>query len=301
MAETEDFLDDVPDAGIARTPRGPQPSGPVRFSPWQVVALIAITAIIAGTLGYKLGEGGGAHEPGAEALASSAPGTAAATPTPVPTSTTVEVASPTPAITAPDATKTAFPAQEYLDLLDTLEVKGRAPMTGYSRDLFGQAWLDVDRNGCDTRNDILRRDLGDITLKPGTNDCVVLSGELDDPYTGNLIDFERGASTSSEVQIDHVVALADAWAKGAQQWPASEREAFANDPRNLLAVDGPTNQEKGAGDAATWLPPNRAYWCDYAAAIVLVKSEYEVWTTAAEHARLKNLLEDCVAVPDLAS
>ena len=143
--------------------------------------------------------------------------------------------------------------------LAALPVRGRAPTTGYAREQFGQAWADVDRNGCDTRNDVLRRDLAAVVAQ----DCVVLSGTLDDPYTGVPIAFARGPG-SSAVQIDHVVALSDAWQTGAQSWTPVTREAFANDPANLLAVDGPANQEKGAGDAATWLPPNRGYRCVYA-------------------------------------
>ena len=140
----------------------------------------------------------------------------------------------------------------------TLAVKGRAPKTGYDRDQFGQAWYDLDRNGCDTRNDILRRDLKNFSLKAGTNGCLVLKGTLNGPYTGKTIKFVRGTHTSSDVQIDHVVALSDAWQKGAQQMSPSERRQLANDPLNLLAVDGPTNASKGDGDAATWLPPRRA-------------------------------------------
>lgn len=143
------------------------------------------------------------------------------------------------------------------------EIKGRAPKTGYDRDLFGQAWTDDvtvegGHNGCDTRNDILGRDLEQIVFKPGTRDCAVQTGTLRDPYTGNTIAFVRGEGTSNAVQIDHVVALSDAWQKGAQQLDTATRVNFANDPRNLKAVDGPTNQQKSDGDAATWLPRTRA-------------------------------------------
>jgi hypothetical protein len=143
-----------------------------------------------------------------------------------------------------------------LAALAAVEVKGRAPRNGYDRDLFGSAWSDVDRNGCDTRNDMLQRDLTGETFKPGTRNCVVLTGTLDDPYSGRAIAFQRGQSTSDDVQIDHVVALSDAWQKGAQGLEETRRRAFANDPLNLLAVDGPLNMQKGDGDAATWLPPN---------------------------------------------
>jgi hypothetical protein len=186
--------------------------------------------------------------------------------------------------TAPEPTPSAVrPAGTAAALLATLPVKGRAPMTGYSRDEFGQAWADVDRNGCDTRNDILRRDLADTALKPGTNGCVVLSGEsVSDPYTARAIHFVRGGP--AEIDIDHVVALGDAWQTGAQQWDVRRRIAFGNDPLNLLAVDSSANRQKGASDAASWLPANKPYRCAYVARQVAVKAKYGLWVTAAEAA-----------------
>ena len=181
------------------------------------------------------------------------------------------------------------------EALARIPVKGRAPMTGYEREQFGQAWADVDRNGCDTRNDVLRRDLRDVILKPGTRDCVVISGMLLDPYGGRQIAFERGEG-SGDVQIDHVVALGDAWQKGAQQLSAEQREAFANDPANLLAVDGPLNQEKGAGDAATWLPPDKGFRCVYVLRQVTVKDAYGLWVTEAEHDAMERELGRCRVV-----
>ncbi|WP_248616707.1 GmrSD restriction endonuclease domain-containing protein [Paraoerskovia marina] len=175
-----------------------------------------------------------------------------------------------------------------------LTVKGRAPQTGYDRDLFNH-WTDPDDNGCDTRNDILRRDLTGITVD--SDDCTVLTGTLLDPYTDTTIDFTRGVGTSNDVQIDHVVALSDAWQKGAQQMTDAQREAFANDPLNLLAVDGPTNASKGAGDAATWLPPNKAFRCEYVALQVAVKLEYELWVTEAEKDAIARVLSACADEP----
>jgi hypothetical protein len=189
-----------------------------------------------------------------------------------------------------DAAEGTGPA---LAALATLAVKGRAPKTGYDRDEFGQAWADVDRNGCDTRNDVLRRDLTGFVLKAGTHGCLVLQGTLHDPYTGRTIPFVRGQQTSIAVQIDHVVALSDAWQKGAQQWSAAKRRGFANDPLNLLAVDGPSNARKGDGDAATWLPPVKSYRCSYVARQVAVKKAYGVWVTAAERAAIARLLATC--------
>ena len=183
-------------------------------------------------------------------------------------------------------------------LLQTLPVKGRAPKTGYSREQFGQSWTDdvnVDggHNGCDTRNDVLRRDLTDFAVKPGTHGCVVLTGTLHDPYTGTTVPFTRGKTTSSQVQIDHMVALADAWQKGAQQLTPQRRADLANDPRNLQATVGTVNQSKGAGDAATWLPPNKAYRCTYVARQIEVKAEYDLWVTAAEKNAMAGILQNC--------
>ncbi|KOS55954.1 GmrSD restriction endonuclease domain-containing protein [Rhodococcus rhodochrous] len=205
---------------------------------------------------------------------------------------------------APAASPTHIPADasatSALATLATLPIKGRAPKTGYDRELFGPAWsddVDVDggHNGCDTRNDILRRDLVDITYKTATRDCVVLFGTLHDAYTGTTIDFRRGQDTSADVQIDHVVALSDAWQKGAQQLDEQTRANFANDPRNLQAVDGAANQQKGDGDAATWLPPNRSYRCTYVARQIEVKALYRLWVTQAEHDAMVRVLAGCGA------
>jgi len=209
--------------------------------------------------------------------------------------------SPPPTAPSRSATPVAPPATHApgtaLAALAALPVKGRAPRTGYDRDLFGQAWADVDRNGCDTRDDVLRRDLVDVVLDARTGGCVVLTGLLADPCTGATVSFTRGAGTSADVQVDHVVALSDAWQKGAQQWDAAVREAFANDPLNLLAVDGPTNTAKGDGDAATWLPPQRSVRCSYVARQVAVKAAYGVWVTAAERDAVARVLDDCPDEP----
>ena len=193
-------------------------------------------------------------------------------------------------------------------VLQSLPVKGRAPKTGYGRDQFGQAWSDdVDvpggHNGCDTRSDILRRDLQGVAIKAGTNGCVPVRGTLHDPYTGQIIDFTRGAETSSAVQIDHVVPLSDAWQTGAQLLTLQERQDLANDPLNLLAVDGPSNQAKGDSDAATWLPPARSYRCGYIAIQIAVKAKYRLWVTPAEHDAMQTVLSNCPdqAVPAGAS
>lgn len=189
------------------------------------------------------------------------------------------------------------PTGDAATALATLPVKGRAPRTGYERDEFGQRWADVDRDGCDQRNQVLARDLSSVEFRPGTRDCVVLSGALLDPYTGDGVPFLRGEATSADVQIDHVVALSNAWQTGAQQLDPQTRELFANDPLNLLAVDGPTNGSKGDGDAATWLPPARGYRCAYVARQVAVKATYGLWVTAAEAEAIARVLDGCPGEP----
>lgn len=163
----------------------------------------------------------------------------------------------------------------------------------YDRQAFGQRWADTDHNGCDTRNDILARDLARPTFKPGTRDCVVLTGTLAEPYTGTTIQFQRGDKGSALVQIDHVVALADAWRSGAWQWDAQRRQEFANDPENLLAVDGAANEDKSASSADQWLPPNAAFRCDYVKRQIAVKYAYGLSVTQAEQDAMATQLTTC--------
>ena len=178
--------------------------------------------------------------------------------------------------------------------LDTLVVQDAATEDGYDRESdFGSAWQDADDNGCDTRNDMLQRDLENIELTAGDT-CQVASGTLDDPYTGETIEFERGPN-SSDVQIDHVVALMNAWTTGAADWDRAKRVEIANDPLNLVSSDGPANMGKGAKDAAEWLPENQAYRCEYVARQIAVKAKYELWVTPAEHDAMEDVLTSCPA------
>ena len=178
-------------------------------------------------------------------------------------------------------------------VLETLAVKGRAPKTGYTRAQFGPAWADVDRNGCDTRNDILKRDLTSITYRAKTRNCVVESGTLVDRYSGETINFVKGNISSMEVQIDHVVALSNAWQTGAFKLSADQRKALSNDPLNLFAVKGRLNSQKGDGDAATWLPPLKSFRCSYVAQQIAVKAKYSLWVTAPEKAAMVSILAKC--------
>jgi hypothetical protein len=178
-------------------------------------------------------------------------------------------------------------------VLETLPVKGRAPKTGYTRAQFGPTWADVDRNGCDTRNDILKRDLTSLVFRAKTRNCVVESGTLIDRYSGETINFVRGNISSMEVQIDHVVALSNAWQTGAFKLSAEQRRALANDPLNLFAVKGRLNSQKGDGDAATWLPPLKSFRCSYVAQQIAVKAKYSLWVVAPEKTAMVNILAKC--------
>ncbi len=238
-----------------------------------------------------------------------------AAPTDGSTSPNSSVASTSPSPAASDPAQPTAPApasqtagagsgevSAALQTLAGLPVKGRAPKTGYTRDQFGQAWSDdVDveggHNGCDTRNDILRRDITAPQIKPGTQGCVVLSGTLADAYSDQVIAFVRGETTSEAVQIDHMVALSNAWQTGAQQLTAAQRQDLANDPLNLQAVSGPVNDAKGDGDAATWLPPNVGYRCEYVTRQIQVKAKYGLWVVPAEHDAMARVLGGCGATP----
>ncbi len=198
--------------------------------------------------------------------------------------TTPSGAAPTSGSSVPRWVRTA------VNRLAKLPIAPAGTMTGYSRAKFGRAWQDVDHNGCDTRDDILHRDLKPFTLKPGS-DCIVVSGDLNDPYTGKIIHFARGVATSSAVQIDHVVALAAAWRTGAAKWRAHRRLVYANDPDVLLAVDGPSNNAKSDSDASEWVAPK--YSCRYVAQQLAIKKKYTLWLTQAEHDRMAELLTSC--------
>lgn len=176
------------------------------------------------------------------------------------------------------------------EALKALPIKGRAPKTGYMRLQFTDGWDIV--NGCDMRNTILVRDLKDTSFTEG-GICKVATGTLIDPYSAKTILFYRGKDTSDDIQIDHVVSLSDAWQKGAQALTFDQRHAFANDPLNLLAVDGNLNQAKGDGDAATWLPPNKEYRCPYVARQIAVKTKYTLWVTRSEYEAMAQTLSRC--------
>ncbi|GHU08067.1 hypothetical protein FACS189431_3650 [Alphaproteobacteria bacterium] len=195
----------------------------------------------------------------------------------------------TPPIPVPDPTPVVDSSEPLaIAELEKLKVSNEV-RSGYKRDNFGSGW--AKWLTCDTRQKILNRDLYDTALD--TDNCAMLSGTLDDPYTGEKISFLRGSSTSSAVQIDHVVALANAWATGAADWEKAQRVTFANDDLELLAVDGPANMQKGSADAANWLPGNKPFRCQYVARQIAVKVKYALWVSTAEHDAMDKTLATC--------
>ncbi|AFM07237.1 HNH endonuclease family protein [Corynebacterium pseudotuberculosis] len=183
-----------------------------------------------------------------------------------------------------------------LDSLQIDDALGGKPM--YSRDQFGQAWSDDvevegGHNGCDTRNDILRRDLTDIVVRNKTKDCIIEKGKLVDPYTGNTVDFVRGGKKANGVDIDHIVPLANAWYAGAHTWDAQKRRNFANDPINLIATSLEANRMKKAKTADQWMPSNEAFTCEYAQRQIRVKSLYSLTVTTREKDALAGALKSC--------
>ena len=171
----------------------------------------------------------------------------------------------------------------------------------YRRPMFGDAWTDdndapLGHNGCDTRDDILNRDLVDKTFV-SVKRCpdAVATGTLRDPYTSKTIAFQRGAKVGEAVQIDHIVPLSYAWDMGAADWPGAERLRFANDPANLLAVDGPANQDKGDSPPALWMPPNTAFACQYAMQFIAVLRGYSLPVDLASTGVLRRAAATCPA------
>ena len=182
--------------------------------------------------------------------------------------------------------------------LAALPVAEKTPLDGYERGcgdgegcVFGPAWADVDRNGCDQRNDVLHRDLTGVEVREGTQNCVVIAGVLDDPYTGETVPFEK--ADAGNVPIDHVVPLAAAWVQGAADWTTQERTAFANDLGNLMATTREQNSAKGDSTADEWVPPDPTYACSYATVVITVKDRYALSVTPAEADELEALLATC--------
>lgn len=209
-------------------------------------------------------------------------------------------AAPRTLTSAMPADSAAESATTGLIALSSLPVKSRGVKTGYSRDQYGQAWTDdvpVDGggNGCSTREDILRRDLTSVVMISASDDCKVLSGILDDQYTATVIPYVDGQS--SPIDIDHLVSLSDSWQSGASSLSPELRQSLANDPLNLQAVSRQANQQKGDGDTATWLPPNKAYRCEYVQRQINVKIKYGLWVKPAEFDAMRRVLTGCGGIP----
>lgn len=222
-------------------------------------------------------------------LHGAATGVLPAAPIDVPATPPGTAAGPSASSESPSNTAAALGALQNLRALPV----SNAYVAGYQRDAFGPAWADVDHNGCDTRNDVLRRDLVDVLTKPGTHGCVVLAGTLHDPYTGRTINFHRGPTSSMAVQIDHRFPLGLAWQHGAASWTARQREQFANDPVNLAAVDGPANEDKSDSGPGKWMPPNAGDACTYAATFVTVATKWRLSIATNDEHALDRTLTTC--------
>ncbi|WP_431972254.1 HNH endonuclease family protein [Nocardia sp. bgisy134] len=163
--------------------------------------------------------------------------------------------------------------------------------------VFGPSWTDDyegpgGHDGCDTRNNVLAAQLTDVRFREGTRDCVVVSGTLDDPYTGDRRAFRK--ADAGDAQIDHVYPLAAAWDMGASTWPPQRRVLFANDVEtNLLATSARVNQAKGDGTPSEWLPPSRADHCFYAGRYLTVAVRYDLPVTEADNATLHDIARTC--------
>lgn len=278
----------VQGATVARTPAPPS-TGERSRPPWVLFAAAVVIALIVGiVIGFGVGRG---YADRASSDSATTPAADEFTPSPTPSSTSSPmVPSPVPSANPPETDNPA--ADAILSLAQIPVVDGYDPAP-FDRAKFGQPWADTDRNGCDTRNDILGRDLLAPAFKARTNDCKVLSGTLIDPYDGTRTDFVSGAETSILVQIDHVVALGWSWHHGADAWSDERRTEFANDPRNLQASSEAMNQEKSAYGPSEWLPPVPELRCEYVAKWVGVLEDYDLGINSDDKAAAQAVLELC--------
>lgn len=261
----------------------------------------ATAAVVAGCLLVLTGCGVTAVEQPTATGATTATGAPSQRESMAPPTPTADASTSAPKETAPPAS--GSDARTAVAALATLQIKGRVPMTGYDRDRFGTEWSDAvgdfcyTRNGCDTRNDILARDLQRETVE--SNGCVVTAGILAyEPYTGeDDRPFVKGGSYEQAFDVEHIVALGNAWATGAQRLSEERRAELANDPVNLMLTDPSLNRSKGDADFATWLPPNKPFRCSYAARQIRVKQKYQLWMTAPEKAAMERVLATCPNEP----
>ncbi len=224
------------------------------------------------------------------------------TPSPAPSTTIdpvdVVTSQPFTGTLATAADAGATDGRAALAVLEAIPVKEKASGAAFDRNTFGPAWIDVDHNGCDTRNDTLARDLHSPALN---GSCIVTAGTLTDPYSGTRLDFRRGVGTSDLVQIDHIVSLSDAWVTGAQALTSDQRTTFANDPLNVIAVSEAARSQKAGASASEWVPSNAAFRCEYVARQVSVKATYGLWVTSAERDAMSKVLQGCASQPAVTS
>lgn len=268
--------------------RGPRHYGPIKWAA-AAVAVVAFSVIMFGavsaglsqqtTPSVRISESRSTHE--SHRPAAESPSAA------IESRSVVQVPAP---IRRLDATWDPLDALSSLPVIEQARSLSETP---YDRAFFGQEWMDVDRNGCDTRNDMLRRDLDDLVVREGTHGCVAYSGRFVDPYTAETFYFERGSGNAGELHVDHIVALSDAWRKGAADWNEETRVEFANDPMNLVVTFGDINMSKGANDAGAWLPPHQPAHCAFAVHVVWVKDRYNLAVSQNEAITLGDVLDEC--------
>lgn len=251
-----------------------------------VVGATAFLALVAMSVGYGLG-GGGRQ---AESVATTTPTTVAGTTAPSTTGTRTPSTTPStaPPTTLPPPPGTSTPGADRANLARlTIDDRGEPP--GYARDLF-PTWLDLDGNGCDARVDVL---IAESTTPPQvdrTGTCAVIAGDWVSIYDGVEV------SEPSELDIDHMVPLAEAWRSGADGWEAARRASYANDtagPDQLIAVTASSNRSKGDGDPTNWRPPDRSTWCWYAEAWIGVKLRWALTIDTAERDALGGMVATC--------
>ncbi|EPD90481.1 hypothetical protein HMPREF1486_05841 [Streptomyces sp. HPH0547] len=283
------MIDNATDQHRPARPRIPAPRSARRRAAAAVAAVVAVGTLVAGCDGT--GSSGGRDD--AKGSPDHGSGRTAAPESP-------GGGKPTSPLDNPDGTKPGLaPLTSDADkararrVIEQLRTKGRGPKTGYERDKFGYAWMDTAdgvpfaRNGCDTRNDLLKRDGAKLRFRSGS-DCVVESMTLDDPYTGKRLEWTKRRAT--EVQIDHVMPLSYDWQMGAAGWSDAKRRRIANDPLNLLPVDGPANNAKRDSGPASWLPPNKRIRCAYSVRFAQVALKYDLAVTAPDK---RTMLTQC--------
>ncbi len=289
-----------------------------RFRSWPAVVQLAVVALLVAVV-VSLANGAEPSSTGTDQAAPvDSPSIAAQQTSTTPASTLVRAptstsppGTPPPTTTLPPAPPTTgVPAPRVepppsapgagsaaLATLNSLPVGTKDTSHPYDRTGdFGPAWTDDNddlygHNGCGTRDDILQHALTNITFRPGTHNCVVVSGTLQDPYSGTSMPFEK--AHASKIQIDHLVPLHAAWQLGAWQWSQEQRVNYANDPTVLIAVSGSLNEQKGDDLADEWLPPNTAFHCTYAERTVAIHGAYALPVTAGEKAALVRILQGC--------